>query len=270
MSEPGLRPVRLLGVPVAVHQRSREQSETLRRELAFVEHASDPEGAPARLHVLAHSLEERYGALTAPQEARLAAATAAGEAAVDLEYLLPPEVADACDELEAVLEELDDFCREGDLLTLVTSDEARTYRRWYLGEIREQLRQGRPPRPWSEAEPAGPQGQRQVPSVGHRDPAAATGPAAGDATVVVEQDLDLASAPGIREEIVSRTDAGYRRIVVDVSGCAFMDSTGLSLLLTIHQRLASEGGFLRVVGAAGQVANVLEISGVEELLVGPA
>jgi anti-sigma B factor antagonist len=264
-----LREVRLLGVPVGIHQRAREQRETLRRELAFVEHASDPEGAPARLHELARILEARYGALTAPQQARLDAAVAAGESTVDLDYQLPLEVADACDELEAVLEELDEFCREGDLLTLVTSEEARVYRRWHLDEVREQLREGRPPRPWSTSDELGQLGDEHAAAPAAAAREAAHGRPVGDATVVVDEDLDLGTAPALREQIVSRTDAGYGRIVVDVSGCTFMDSTGLSLLLTIHQRLAAEGGSLRVVGAAGQVASVLEISGVADLLVGP-
>ena len=259
MAEPTLRPVRLLGVPLDVHRRSSEHGETLRRELSFVEHAQHPDAVPVRLHLLGTSLAERYGALTASQDERLAEALAAGESTVDLHYELPVEVAEACDALERLLEELDDFCREGDLLTLVTPPEAVAYRRWFLEEVRAQVREGRPARPWT-----------LPPDLPAPEAPAAAGEGrtgqGGTATITVGDDLDLASAPTLREEIVRRTDAGVRRVTVDVSGCTFMDSTGLSLLLTTHVRLAAEGGNLQVVGAHGQVASVLEMSGVGELL----
>jgi anti-anti-sigma factor len=267
MNEGALRAVQLVGLPLDVHRRASEHGETLRRELAFVEHAADPAAAPVRLQLLGQSLAERYGALTAAQDERLAAALEAGEASVDLDYQLPVEVADACDELEALFEELDQFCREGDLLTLVTPAEAVAYRRWFLDEVRDQLREGRPPRPWAavRAEPPDPPA-----APAGAAPTSATGPVAVGDTIVVTEDLDLALAPSLREQIVDRTEAGARNVVVDLSGCSFMDSTGLSLLLTTHLRLAASGGGLRVAGAGGQVLSVLEMSGVSELLVDAA
>jgi anti-sigma B factor antagonist len=269
MNEGALRAVRLLGVPLDVHRRASEHGATLRRELAFVELATDPAAAPVRLHLLGRSLADRYGALTAAQDARLAEALEAGEDAVDLEYELPVQVADACDELEALFEELDEFCREGDLLTLVTPAEALAYRRWFLDEVREQLREGRAPRPWGAAE-ADPADEPQASGAPPPSPAAGSAAVAPEDRIVVTDDLDLALAPTLREQIVRRTDAGAAQVVVDLAGCGFMDSTGLSLLLTTHLRLAATGGGLRVAGASGQVLSVLEMSGVSELLIDAA
>lgn len=270
MTEGALRPVHVVGLPLDVHRRASEHGETLRRELAFVEYAEDPEAAPVRLHLLGESLAERYGGFTAAQDARLAEALEAGEATVDLEYRLPVEVAAACDELEALFEELDEFCREGDLLTLVSPAEAVAYRRWFLGEVRDQLREGRAPRPWAEVWPP----VADAPDRAGGQQADATGgrgaPRAALDTIRVTDDLDLALAPLLREQIVARTEAGATHVVVDLSGCGFLDSTGLSLLLTTHLRLAASGGALRVVGAGGQVLSVLEMSGVSDLLVDAA
>lgn len=268
MGEGSLRPVHVVGLPLDVRRRASEHGETLRRELAFVEHAARPDAAPARLQVLSQDLAARYGPLTAAQDAEADAAAAAGQATVDLVYHLPLEVADACDELEALLDELDEFCRDGDLLTLVTSAEGQAFRRWFLAEIRDQLREGRGPRPWSAVWP--PPGEPVVASEATGAPAPPAVDPARAAPIVVDADLDLLVAPRLREQIVERTEAGATHVDIDLSACGFMDSTGLSLLLTTHLRLASTGGALRIVGARGQVAAVIEMSGVHDLLVDPA
>jgi|GEM_PF-5772761 len=41
----------------------------------------------------------------------------------------------------------------------------------------------------------------------------------------------------------------------------FLDSTGLSLLVTTHHRLLQAGGGLRVEGAAGQGRGILDMAG---------
>ena len=111
-----------------IHRRSGEHQEALRRELAFIEHAHAADAAPARLQALSDELTGRYGALTETQTKQLLEAMEAGKATIDLEFELPPDIVDATVQLGALLEELDDFCREGDLLTLVTPPDLRAYR----------------------------------------------------------------------------------------------------------------------------------------------
>ncbi len=257
----GFRHVRVLAIPLEVYRRNSEHGEALRRELAFIEHVRDPTGAPVRLFSLGIELLGRYGGLTVVQDATLVEALAAGDESVDLDYHLPAEMADAIEHLAAMFDELDDFCREGDLLTLVTPPELLAYRRWYLGEMIEQLRTGREPRRW-----VGPElTESDVAAVTTPGPDAAATPS--DTTIMVTQDLDLALAPSLREEIVARIEGGATHVTVDRSGCQFLDSTGLSLLVTTHRRLAADGGALRLRGVHGQVASVLAMSGVTDLLV---
>lgn len=258
---PGWRHVRVLGVPIDVHRRNSEHGEALRRELAFVTNAEDPDGAPVRLYSLGVELTARYGGLTVVQENRLSEAIAAGEATVDLEYDLPIEMADGIEGLGGLFDELDDFCREGDLLTLVTPAEGLAYRRWFLGELIDQLRTGREPRSWA----ASALSDVDAPVAPAPGVAAATAPS--ESTITVSDDLDLALAPLLREEIVSLVEAGATRVELDLSGCEFLDSTGLSLLVTTHRRLAADGGALRLRGVHGQVASVLDMSGVTDLLI---
>ena len=241
--------VRLLGLPVEIHRRSGEHREALRRELDLIEHAHAADAAPARLQALGDELAGRYGALTESQTKQLLEAMEAGTATIDLEFELPPDIVDATLRLGALFEELDDFCRDGDLLTLVTPPDLREYRSWVLGEFTSQVRDGQPPRAWTNhvAAPA--------PAAAAEDVQPET------ARVRVEDDLDLASAPAVRRELLDRIDQGATDIVVDLSGCDFLDSTGLSLLVTTHHRLVELGGGLRIAGAKDQVRGVLEMSG---------
>lgn len=61
---------------------------------------------------------------------------------------MPPAVAAAAAQLRDLLDEADEFCCAGDLLTLATQPEGRAFRRWYLDEFRRQI-DGHLPRPWS-------------------------------------------------------------------------------------------------------------------------
>ncbi len=253
-AQPELVTVCLLRFPVELHRRAAEHSEALRRELSFVEHAQAEDAAPARLTALVAELAERYGGLTQAQHERVLQALAAGEETIDLEYELPPDVVDAAAHVGQLLDELDGLCTDGDLLTMATPPDLLAYRRWFLREFEEQVRDGRAPTPWPGAtRPEAPQ---------QDDPAEQTAGAA--AVVVVDDDLDLSTAPGLRKALVDHIDAGARWITVDLSRCEFMDSTGLSLLVTTHHRLSGGGGGLRLEGLTPPGRGVLEMAGATE------
>lgn len=252
--------VQLLGLPLHVHRRASEHGETLRRELSLVHHGAAPEGVPARLQELGLELGQRYGGLNAEPDERMAAAVADPEATtVDLTYHLPTEAAADFERLADLLDELDQYCADRDLLTLVTPPEALSYRRWWLAEAIEQLRDGRPPRPWRDPGPGAAPGA--VPS---DEPG--TTEATGTITVAVQGDLDLEQAPRLREELVGHVEAGARSIVIDLAGCDFLDSTGISLLVTTHLRLGADGGELRLANLTPQVAAVIELAGLQEMV----
>lgn len=256
IAPPALVTVRLVGLPLDLHRRTQEHHDTLRRELAFVESAQVPQAAPAGLQALTGVLRQRFSSYTEAQTAALERAVAAGEATLDLEYEVPDDVATACEQLGAILDELDGFCRDGELLTLVSPPECVAYREWFLGQFVAQVRDGAEPIPWSAVAPA------PAPVAG---PPEVVGLGAPE-RLAVGGDLDLETAPALRGRILGALDQGHRRLEIDLDGCAFVDSTGLSLLLTTAQRCAEDGGWLRVVNAGGQVEELLDYAGVRELL----
>ncbi len=64
-------------------------------------------------------------------------------------YHLPPEVGPAAQELDRMLDEANEFCRSGDLLTLDTPPDVLAFRQWFLAEFVAQLA-GSAPTPWGD------------------------------------------------------------------------------------------------------------------------
>jgi anti-anti-sigma factor len=85
-------------------------------------------------------------------------------------------------------------------------------------------------------------------------------------TVALGGDLDMASAPRLQRRITELLTAGRERILVDLGRLAFCDSAGLNLFVQADKHCSARGGWLRLVGAHGHVARVMELSGVDEVL----
>ena len=143
----------LLGLPVEVHRRTSEHSDELQREFALLL-ASSAAGAdvPQRLLALVEELGTRYRGFTEGSQQQLLDALERGDESIDLLYRVPRDVGDAVARLNGLLDEADDFCRNGDLLTLAAPEEALAYRRWFLGEFQRQA-EGEAPTPWSAFRP---------------------------------------------------------------------------------------------------------------------
>ncbi len=250
--------IALLGLPVALHHRASEHQATLQRELDLVDAARDPQSAPSRLQALSEQLNVRFASMTEEQTAQLERAMANGDDTIDLHYRLPADVVDAVHLLSASLDEVDEFCRRGELLTLITPPDLLAYRMWFLGEFVRQIVDGAPPMPWSDDL-----------VTATASPSASTPQAEGaSATVAVRGDLDLAMAASLRAELVEHLDRGARDLVVDLSECGFVDSAGMSLLLTTRARCVALGGSLRIAGANNAVRQSMQMADVYDVLTG--
>jgi anti-anti-sigma factor len=89
----------------------------------------------------------------------------------------------------------------------------------------------------------------------------------GAAVVTLHGELDIATAPQVEEAVVGRVRDGGR-VVLDLRGLEFMDSSGVRVIVAAHGAAQEGGGRLTVVRAApgGPVQRVLEISGLEGVL----
>lgn len=139
--------IRLLGTPVGVWGRSRDWFEGLLRELDIIATGSDA-GTPRELVDFVAAAREEFSRFSAGSTSVLEAAEEHGETTVDLEMQLPPNAAVAARDLWDRILAADNYCRQGDLLTLALPQDVRVFVRWYLEEIATQI-EGGEPRPWN-------------------------------------------------------------------------------------------------------------------------
>ena len=150
---PPLVEVRILGLPIDVYQETAEHTDELRREFALIRERDGEEGAhrvPSRLLELIERLGQQFQAFTGPQEVQLQEAVAQGDTSIDLFYRVPAEARQACIDLRDMLDEADEFCRDGqELLTLAAPPRTVAFRNWFLDQFVDQI-DGGPPAPWKD------------------------------------------------------------------------------------------------------------------------
>lgn len=78
-------------------------------------------------------------------------------------------------------------------------------------------------------------------------------------------ELDMSTAAQLRDELARVTSDGARHVTLDLSDLAFIDSTGLSVLVTGLKRLRQDGGDLALRSPTPGTRRVLEITGLTEV-----
>jgi len=78
--------------------------------------------------------------------------------------------------------------------------------------------------------------------------------------------LDLATTPRLRSTLLSLVDGGSRQVAVDLARVGLIDCTAVGALVSAQARIQRKGGWLRVVGARRMVLEILEITGVAQVL----
>jgi anti-anti-sigma factor len=79
-------------------------------------------------------------------------------------------------------------------------------------------------------------------------------------------ELDLASAPFLAQEIESAASATSAPVVLDLEELQFIDSTGLRIILSAHERFKERGQEFALTRGSQQVQRLLAITGVGEHL----
>lgn len=86
------------------------------------------------------------------------------------------------------------------------------------------------------------------------------------AIAALQGEFDLACANEVRRQLDEVIDAGVSRLVVDLQGVRFIDSSGLGVLLGRYRRLSEAGGELLLLGPRPSVRTVLDLSGVPQVV----
>jgi anti-anti-sigma factor len=86
------------------------------------------------------------------------------------------------------------------------------------------------------------------------------------ALIVVSGELDIASAPELAQTLDQIRPELTKLVIVDLRELEFMDSTGLSIIVRAHQRLAEDDCELTLIRGQPQVQRLLDLTGVAERL----
>lgn len=91
---------------------------------------------------------------------------------------------------------------------------------------------------------------------------------ATDDTAVLECSgrLNMVSAGAFRETVAKVVEGGRSRLVVELSGVEFMDSSGLGALVGCLKTARQAGGDLRLAAPSEQVQMVLKLSNIDKIL----
>ena len=78
--------------------------------------------------------------------------------------------------------------------------------------------------------------------------------------------LNMVSAPKLGQAVTKTVTHGNTRVVIDLGGVEFMDSSGLGALVRCLKIARAAGGDLRIASAGPQVRMVLELTGMDTVL----
>lgn len=79
--------------------------------------------------------------------------------------------------------------------------------------------------------------------------------------VAVTGEIDVYTAPLLREALVGLADSGPRCVVVDLTAVEFLDSTGLGVLVAALNRFRRHDGDVELICPQPRILRVFEITG---------
>ena len=85
------------------------------------------------------------------------------------------------------------------------------------------------------------------------------------AVLSVTGELDLATAPRLRDELLRLIRHGTLNVTLDMADLDFIDSTALGVLVTAAKRLRSEGGDLTLQSPTPSAQRALEVTGLTKI-----
>lgn len=89
----------------------------------------------------------------------------------------------------------------------------------------------------------------------------------GDWTVVsVIGELDLSTAPALRQRVVALVNEGADHLVLDLLGTDFLDSIGLGVIVGALKRVQTGGGRLAVATDVHRIRSVFELTRLDQII----
>jgi anti-sigma B factor antagonist len=88
----------------------------------------------------------------------------------------------------------------------------------------------------------------------------------GESTVIkLKGEVDIYTAPSLRETIVDAVEKGRYKIAVDLNEVVFLDSTGLGVLVGGLKRVKQHDGELGVICNQDKILRIFKITGLTKI-----
>jgi len=88
----------------------------------------------------------------------------------------------------------------------------------------------------------------------------------GDASLLsLRGEIDVYTAPRLRQAIIDLVEGGATRIVVDMEKVDFLDSTGLGVLVGGLKRVRVKDGSLSIVTTQDKILKIFDITGLNRV-----
>src|SRR5689334_9344516 len=86
------------------------------------------------------------------------------------------------------------------------------------------------------------------------------------ATVVLDGDIDIATAPAVRRFLMAAISGGNIHLAVDMSGVTFIDASGIGVLVAAAHRARQAGGRLSLLAPSRQMRWLLDVLHLDAIL----
>jgi anti-sigma B factor antagonist len=83
--------------------------------------------------------------------------------------------------------------------------------------------------------------------------------------IAVTGEVDVASAPTLREHLYGAVERSKGIVIVDLLGVTFIDSTALGVLIGTQERSDEHGIQLRIILKEARIVKIFEITGLTDL-----
>lgn len=84
-------------------------------------------------------------------------------------------------------------------------------------------------------------------------------------TVTLEGEVDVYTAPKLKEGLVALLDGGCVSVIIDLEKVAFIDSSGLGVLVSALRRAREKDGVVRIICTRDSILKIFRITGLDKV-----